>query len=120
MPRQERLQRHRTARPMRQEPTETQQRQVGNMRQHALLHLLIVSLTHRHAQPSPYRRGAQANQAEHGLREWVRFAPGVFAAFVRDVEAILFPGPVEERDETVVEQVEPLAQSMTFLALRLA
>ena len=33
-----------------------------------------------------------------------------YAPFERDEEPVLLPGPVEERDEPVVEQVEPVAQ----------
>ena len=54
------------------------------------------------------------------MRERIGVAVLRLAAFVGDPEAVFLPGAVEQRDQAVVEQVEPVAQGPAFLAFAFA
>ena len=59
-----------------------------------------------------FRNGGRPDpgQAQHGHGERARFGVLGLAPAVTAVKPILLPGPVKERDQPVIEQVEPVSQ----------
>ena len=80
----------------------------------------VAARRQRHAQPVAERGHALADEAEQGGGEGVGLALLVLAPAVGHGEAVLFPRPIEERDEPVVEQVEPVAEGVALGAFGVA
>ena len=75
-----------------------------------LLAVLVDAVAGDHAQSPPQGRRSQADQAVQAVRERVRLGAVVLSPLEGDVKPILLPGQVEERDQPMVEQVEPVAE----------
>ena len=65
-------------------------------------------------------RRAETHQAAEAERERIGFPAERLAPLVLQMEAVLLPRPIEERDEPVVEEVEPVAQRPPFRAANVA
>ena len=83
---------------------------VGPGRRPAVLLRRCAAAAH-HQAPRQAGRG-EPHQPANRQGERVGRRPPVFAALEWDVEAVLLPGPIKERHEPMVEEVEPIAEGV--------
>src|SRR5262249_44747579 len=100
--------------PAAQQTTVVDQGQVFDAGQNTFLLVLRVWLPARYPQPASERYFAQSNQVKQRACKWVETS--AVLSFIADGETILLPGAVEQGDQPVVKQVEPVAQRVFFEA----
>src|SRR5262245_3563237 len=102
---------------MGEEAAVTQERQIIEPAQDLLRDssvTLIAGFERGDREPVPQGRDADADQAEESEGEGIGVAAVKLAPLEGDEESVFFPGSVEERDEAVIEEIEPFAQSVLF------